>query len=89
MTTIYVIDLPQTNYRPLVPVQLPSLAWLVLALALAALGVNLAALLITAGVAVATAYSLALLPCCLGLGLTLAFLHLEVTLCPANQWLGV
>lgn len=97
--TTFVVYLPQTNYRPLPPhasghpqgcnPQPPSLVWLVLALALGALGVNLAALLIATGLAVATAYSLALLPCCLGLGLTLALFYMEVTLCPAKLWSGV
>lgn len=87
---IVVIDLPQTNYRPVPSVpQPPSLAWLILALALGALGVNLAALLVTAGLAVPAAYSLALLPCCAGLGLTLALAYLEVTPCHAHAWSGV
>ncbi len=87
---IVIVDLPSTNYRPVPSVpHPPSLTWLILALALGALGINLAAALITAGLAVSAAYSLALLPCCVGLGLALAIAYLEVTPCHANAWSGV
>lgn len=78
-----VIDLPHSHYRP-VPrpytLERPPLTWLALALALALVGLLLASLVTTLGLAGAVnPYSLALFPTCGGLAIALAMFYLEVT----------